>query len=68
VSPAYHRVHHTSDARGNYGSVLTLFDVVFGTAVWPPSDIAGRPVGVEGVIEQGFVEEMLLPIRPGPAA
>lgn len=66
VSPAYHRVHHTRDARGNYGSVLTLFDVVFGTAVWPPADIATRPVGVDGVVERGFIDEMLLPIRPGP--
>jgi sterol desaturase/sphingolipid hydroxylase (fatty acid hydroxylase superfamily) len=68
VSPAYHRVHHTPDARGNYGSVLTLFDVVFGTAVWPSADIATRPVGVDGVEERGFIDEMLLPIRPGPAA
>ena len=63
VSPAYHRVHHTRDTRGNYGSVLTLFDVVFGTAVWPPADIATRPVGVEGVVERGFVDEMLLPVH-----
>ena len=67
VSPAYHRVHHTRDIRGNYGSVLTLFDVVFGTAVWPPADIATRPVGVEGVVERGFVDEMLLPVRSGRA-
>jgi sterol desaturase/sphingolipid hydroxylase (fatty acid hydroxylase superfamily) len=64
VSPAYHRVHHTTDARGNYGSVLTLFDVLFGTAVWPPADIARHAVGVEGVEERSFVAEMLLPLHP----
>lgn len=68
VSPAYHRVHHTTDARGNYGSVLTLFDVLFGTAVWPPADIVTRPVGVDGVVERGFVDEMLLPVRDASAA
>lgn len=67
VGPAYHRLHHTPDARGNYGSVLTLFDVLFGTAVWPPADIATRPVGVEGIVERGFVDEMLLPLHPDKA-
>jgi sterol desaturase/sphingolipid hydroxylase (fatty acid hydroxylase superfamily) len=51
------------DTRGNYGSVLTIFDVVFGTSVWPPADIDTRPVGVEGVVERGFVDEMLLPVH-----
>ncbi len=63
VGPAYHRVHHTRDLRGNYGSVLTLFDVVFRTAVWPPADIYAREVGVTGIVERGFIDEMLLPLR-----
>ncbi len=63
VGPAYHRVHHTLDGRGNYGSVLTVFDIVFRTAVWPPDDIAARAVGVDGRVEASFVNEMLFPIR-----
>lgn len=62
VGPAYHRVHHTLDMRGNYGSVLTVFDVLFGTALWPPADIYQRPVGVAGVVERDFITEMLLPL------
>ncbi len=64
VSPAYHRVHHSPTARGNYGSVLTLFDVVFRTAVWPDERVFDEPVGVAGVNEAPFIDEMLLPLRP----
>jgi len=69
VGPAYHRIHHTPDVRGNYGSVLTLFDVAFGTAVWPArlggdEAIYARDVGVAGVAEGTFTSEMLLPLRP----
>jgi sterol desaturase/sphingolipid hydroxylase (fatty acid hydroxylase superfamily) len=67
VSPAYHRIHHHPTARGNYGSVLTLFDVVFRTAVWPARDVNAvdvDDVGVAGVGERGFVAEMLLPLTP----
>jgi sterol desaturase/sphingolipid hydroxylase (fatty acid hydroxylase superfamily) len=63
VGPAYHRVHHTLDGRGNYGSVLTFYDVVFGTAVWPPADIYQRSVGVVDVSERDFLAEMMLPVR-----
>ncbi len=62
VSPAYHRVHHSPHARGNYGSVLTFFDVIFGTVVWPHAGVFDDPVGVDGTAPAGFVAEMLLPL------
>lgn len=62
VGPAYHRVHHSTRERGNYGSVLTVYDVVFGTVVWPRRGVFDDVVGVEGQHEAGFVDEMLLPV------
>lgn len=62
VGPAYHRVHHSTREHGNYGSVLTFYDVVFGTAVWPGAAVFDEEVGVEGQREAGFVNEMLLPV------
>lgn len=62
VGPAYHRVHHSRVERGNYGSVLTVYDVVFRTAVWPHDTVFDDVVGVEGQVEAGFVDEMLLPV------
>lgn len=61
VSPAYHRVHHHTQGQGNYGSVLTLFDVLFGTARWPRPEQATAPLGLPpGSPEPfGFREELL---------
>ena len=56
VTPAYHRLHHDrSDVRGvNLGTVLVLWDVLAGLAVFPepggmpvPTGLGGRPVPVE---------------------
>jgi sterol desaturase/sphingolipid hydroxylase (fatty acid hydroxylase superfamily) len=56
VSPAYHRLHHDrADTRGvNLGTVLVLWDVLAGLAVFPErgaapvaTGLAGRPVPVE---------------------
>lgn len=73
VSPAYHRLHHAraSDMggwHGNYGSVLTVFDVLFGTARFPTGaaaqDEAFRLVpGTDTPEPFGFVDEMLAPLR-----
>ncbi|HEY1100476.1 MAG TPA: sterol desaturase family protein [Myxococcota bacterium] len=67
VGPAYHRVHHMPHTRGNYGSVLTLFDVVLQTAIWPSSTSSSSPVydeavGVDGTAPQPCVDELLLPV------
>lgn len=73
VSPAFHRLHHTVDIRGNYSSTLTLWDVVFGTAVWPHTVKRALRYGIEPHGEPfGFVREFLhvLPrkrAKPRPA-
>lgn len=61
VSPAYHRLHHHTDGSGNYGSMLTVFDVLFGTARWPRPEGSPAPLGLPpGAPEPfGFREEML---------
>ncbi len=64
VSPAYHRLHHARDHEGNYGSVLTLFDVLFGTATFPTmQDAFARELGTKDEEPFGFVAEMLSPFR-----
>ena len=81
VSPAYHRLHHDrSDVRGvNLGTVLVLWDVVAGLAVFPErgatpvaTGLAGRPQPVEqGVEVEGrrggalrvMARQLLAPIR-----
>ena len=56
VTPAYHRLHHDrADRRGvNLGTVLVLWDVLAGLAVFPEprsapvkTGLAGRPLPVE---------------------
>lgn len=61
VSPAYHRLHHRTDGSGNYGSMLTVFDVLFGTAHWPEPEAPPAPLGLPpGSTEPfGFRAEML---------
>ncbi len=49
VSPAFHATHHSVDERqynGNYGRILSLWDVLFGTFV--PADQPAR-FGVDGM-------------------
>ena len=62
VGPAYHRVHHHRQARGNYGSVLTVFDVLLGTAIWPTPRVWSEPVGVAGMPERSCGAELLAPL------
>lgn len=65
VSPAYHRLHHARGHAGNFGSVLTVFDVLFGTARFPTGvdrEAAFHlPLGVTSPEPFGFVDEMLAP-------
>jgi sterol desaturase/sphingolipid hydroxylase (fatty acid hydroxylase superfamily) len=60
VTPAYHRLHHDrTDVRGvNLGTVLVLWDVLAGLAVFPErgavpvsTGLGGRPVPVEQSVE-----------------
>jgi sterol desaturase/sphingolipid hydroxylase (fatty acid hydroxylase superfamily) len=35
VTPRYHHLHHSADHRGNYGSLFTIWDRMFGTRLDP---------------------------------
>ena len=51
VSPAFHALHHSADVRehnGNYGRILSLWDVLFGTLV--RSEQPARRFGVDGMV------------------
>jgi sterol desaturase/sphingolipid hydroxylase (fatty acid hydroxylase superfamily) len=50
VSPAYHRVHHDRDnVRGtNLGTVLVVWDLLAGLAVFPERGSAPAPTGLQG--------------------
>jgi sterol desaturase/sphingolipid hydroxylase (fatty acid hydroxylase superfamily) len=41
-----HRYHHSAEDRGNYGSVVPLWDIVFGTFVYEPHRVPAR-LGLE---------------------
>lgn len=60
VNPSYHRLHHAVGSRANYGNTLTVWDVVFRTAVWPASRHAPDvELGTgDGPEPYGFLPEM----------
>ncbi|QGW82911.1 sterol desaturase family protein [Variovorax paradoxus] len=63
VSPAMHRWHHVRAGPGmfsNYATVFSLFDRMFGT-IYAPGPCHDR-LGVEGVNQDEYVSQMLLPI------
>jgi len=37
-----HRYHHSAELRGNFGSVLTVWDLLFGTFVYQPRAVPAR--------------------------
>jgi len=78
VSPNFHRIHHKLDGPQdvNMGFALTVWDQIFGRAVFPTADtirtdtgLLGRPLVVE---QEGpraqhlkvFAEQMVAPFRP----
>ncbi|MEA2165458.1 MAG: hypothetical protein QOK37_3585 [Thermoanaerobaculia bacterium] len=65
VSPAFHAIHHSTDAReynGNYGRVLSLWDKVFGTFV--RSERTERQYGVDGMdVPESLTAQFLHPFR-----
>jgi sterol desaturase/sphingolipid hydroxylase (fatty acid hydroxylase superfamily) len=68
VGPRYHRLHHCKDSRCNYGTVVTLFDVLFRTARWPAAAAPEAEYGVAGELPFGFWPEMTSFVhRPAPA-
>jgi len=65
VGPALHRLHHAKALDGNFGSVLTLYDVLFGTAIWPDAHTWSVEVGAQEGEPFGFLPEFLAFLRPG---
>jgi len=65
VSPAMHRWHHAKDSRAyntNYATVISVFDLAFGTFRVP-----GRcdvPLGVPDRMSPGFIGQMVHPFKP----
>ena len=85
VSPNFHRIHHRLDGRQdvNLGFALSIWDQLFGLAVWPTPEtvradtgLPGRPLIVEQAGEQPhhfavFAAQLAAPFRPmdkGPLA
>jgi len=65
VGPALHRLHHAKALDGNFGSVLTIYDVLFGTALWPDEQTWETETGTRGGEPFGFIPEFLAFLRPG---
>jgi sterol desaturase/sphingolipid hydroxylase (fatty acid hydroxylase superfamily) len=65
VSPAFHAVHHSTDEReynGNYGRVLSIWDLLFGTYVH--SDRTTRRQGVDGMdVPEKLTAQFIHPFR-----
>jgi sterol desaturase/sphingolipid hydroxylase (fatty acid hydroxylase superfamily) len=65
VSPAFHSMHHSVDAReynGNYSRVFSLWDALFGTFVH--AEEPARRQGVEGmVVAETLVAQFVHPFR-----
>jgi sterol desaturase/sphingolipid hydroxylase (fatty acid hydroxylase superfamily) len=78
VSPNYHRIHHMLDGpqNVNLGFALTIWDQLFGRAVFPTeatirtkTGLPGRPLAVEQSADRPrylavFVAQLLGPFRP----
>jgi sterol desaturase/sphingolipid hydroxylase (fatty acid hydroxylase superfamily) len=78
VSPNFHRIHHRLDGAQdvNLGFALSIWDQVFGTAVFPTKDtvrtatgLPGRPLLVEQATQRSrhlwvFAVQLVSPFRP----
>jgi sterol desaturase/sphingolipid hydroxylase (fatty acid hydroxylase superfamily) len=65
VSPAAHALHHSTDAseyNANFGRVLSLWDVLFGT--WKFAENRNRRYGVEGMyVAESLIAQFVHPFR-----
>lgn len=82
VSPNYHRIHHKVDGPQdvNLGFALTIWDQIFGRAVFPTEDTIRADTGLPGrplIVEQSgprprhlkvFAAQLIAPFRPMHAA
>lgn len=65
VTPSFHRFHHSSDPRHfdrNFGSVLSIWDHIFGTAL-PRDEPAPRALGIAGIRHESFWSTLAAPFR-----
>jgi sterol desaturase/sphingolipid hydroxylase (fatty acid hydroxylase superfamily) len=65
VSPVFHSMHHSADARqynGNYGRVFSVWDALFGTFVHADEPVLRQ--GVEGmVVPETLIAQFIHPFR-----
>jgi sterol desaturase/sphingolipid hydroxylase (fatty acid hydroxylase superfamily) len=70
--PELHRWHHSRDARvanHNYGDVLIVFDVLFGTRLLPrgePFPEGGAGLERDEEVPHGFLAQLSYPVKPPP--
>ncbi len=65
VGPRYHRLHHAIKMKGNFGSTLVFWDIIFGTAHWPEQHKTRLKVGIrENGEPWGFWKEMTWFLKP----
>jgi len=65
ASPSFHRWHHTSEAEGrdtNFGGVLAVWDVLFGTFYMPEHRVA-TVFGTDDPVPAGFLQQLAYPLR-----
>jgi sterol desaturase/sphingolipid hydroxylase (fatty acid hydroxylase superfamily) len=66
ATPVFHRWHHTSLAEGgntNFGSLLSVWDVLFGTFYMPAHQLPSRYGIDEPEFPRGFVGQLVHPFR-----
>jgi sterol desaturase/sphingolipid hydroxylase (fatty acid hydroxylase superfamily) len=64
ASPGFHRWHHTAEAEGrdtNFGGVLCVWDVLFGT-FYMPADRTATVFGTDDPVPEGFVKQLAYPL------
>jgi sterol desaturase/sphingolipid hydroxylase (fatty acid hydroxylase superfamily) len=66
ATPVFHRWHHTAPEEGgerNFGSLLSIWDVMFGTFHMPPATLPARYGVDEPNYPQDFVGQLVHPFR-----
>jgi sterol desaturase/sphingolipid hydroxylase (fatty acid hydroxylase superfamily) len=64
IGPETHRYHHSADHQGNYGTVTSLWDQVFGTFVFHPTPPAMLGPGADNYPDpERFLTVLAWPLR-----
>jgi sterol desaturase/sphingolipid hydroxylase (fatty acid hydroxylase superfamily) len=70
ITPSIHWIHHhaeRADTDSNYGTILSIWDPLFGSRNRRPRDLE-MEIGVEGEAEPGFLAMLARPFRARPPA